>query len=361
MIIGHGGNIYDIAHRLGCEPSQIIDMSSNVNPLGPPPRLMAFLHENLDVIRALPQVDSKLLVQSFAGRYGVDPACVLAGNGSTQFIYAIPLALKTQGALILGPTYADYADACRMHNIHYQYLIARETQGFQADWKLIKHQIKESDADTIFICNPNNPTGVFHAAAEIESLCNAFPGKTFIIDESYLPFVPSGDEESMIGRGLPNVIVLNSMSKIFRISGLRIGFVIASRGVIDALAHYTLPWSVNAMAQIGVRYLMEHEAEVSAFIKQTHEVLESEKKRFAATFKSVSSLKLFESTTSFLLGKLDNRHTADAICQALIDDKILIRNCSNFKGLSDRFIRFSLKRSDQNIMLINKLLYIISN
>lgn len=357
MIIGHGGNIYDIAHRLGCEPSEIIDMSSNVNPLGPPAGLLEFLQENLHAIKALPEVDSKLLVHSFAGRYGIDPACVLAGNGSTQFIYAIPLALESQNALILGPTYADYADACSMHNVQFQYCTARESQGFKPDIHLIKEQIR--DSDTIFICNPNNPTGVFSTSAEIESLCSAFPEKYFIIDESYLPFAPSGSEESMIGCGLPNVIVLNSMSKIFRISGLRIGFVIASRGIIEALTGYALPWSVNALAQIGVRYLMEHKAEVDAFVKQTHELLEGEKKRFRDRFNTAAGLKLFESATSFILGKLDNRHTADAICRALADDRILIRNCSNFEGLSNRFIRISLKNSEKNKVLIDKLLKLI--
>lgn len=356
MIIGHGGNIYDIADRLGCEPSEIVDMSSNVNPLGPPPGLLGFLQANLDVIKALPEVDSRLLVHSFADRYGVDPAWVLAGNGSTQFIYAIPLAMKTRSALILGPTYADYADACSMYNIHYRHLFTQEAQGFKADWDWIKRQIQESDADTIFICNPNNPTGVIYATDEIESLCGAFPDKTFIIDESYLPFAPSGSAESMIGRSLTNVIILNSMSKIFRISGLRIGFAIASESLIKKLSHYSLPWSVNAIAQIGVRYLMEHEAEVNEFIKQTHALIENEKKRFSEQFKSASDIKLFGSATSFILGKLSSRYTADSICKALSDDKILIRNCSNFKGLSNQFIRISLKTSEKNISLIDKLM-----
>jgi threonine-phosphate decarboxylase len=360
MIIGHGGNVYCIAQQLGCEPSEIIDMSSNVNPLGPPDGLIGFLKENLHVIKSLPEVDSNLLVHSFAGRHGIDPSCVLAGNGSTQFIYAIPLALQTRYALILGPTYADYADACNMHNIRYRYLLVNEAQGFKADWDWIKRQIKESRADTVFVCNPNNPTGVFYSFAEIESLCAAFPEKTFIIDESYLPFVPSGSEDSMIACGLPNVIVLNSMSKIFRISGLRIGFVIASKNIIDALSHYALPWSVNAIAQVGVCYLMEHEAEVDTFIRQTHALIENEKKRFAEQFKNASNLTLFESTTSFILGKLDPPHTADFICQALLSEKILIRNCSNFKGLSNRFIRISLKNGTKNKMLISQLLALIS-
>jgi threonine-phosphate decarboxylase len=354
MLNGHGGNIYDIAHRLGCAPSEIIDMSSNVNPLGPPPGLLNFLKKNLNVITALPEVDSNLLVHSFADRYGVVPATVLAGNGSTQFIYSIPLALKTKSAMILGPTYADYADACSMHNIHFEYFIAQESQGFKADINMIKKQVK--GFDTVFICNPNNPTGTLYTGAEIESLCSTLPDTYFVIDESYLPFVTSGDHESMIGRGLPNVIILNSMSKIFRISGLRIGFIIASKNIIEALTQYSLPWSVNALAQAGVQYLMKHKAEVNAFIDRTQKLIENEKKRFVEKLKNAAGIKLFSSTTSFMLAKSVNRHTADAICQTLLHERILIRNCSNFKGLSNRFIRISLKNSETNLILVEKLL-----
>jgi threonine-phosphate decarboxylase len=357
MLDGHGGNIYDSAHRLGCEPSEIIDMSSNVNPLGPPPGLVSFLKENLNVITALPEVDSDLVVHSFAERYGIDPALVLAGNGSTHFIYSIPLCLATKRAMILGPTYSDYADACSMHNIPFEYIIAQESQGFKSNINLIKTQLK--GFDTVFICNPNNPTGTLYTADEIETLCRSLPNTHFIIDESYLPFVISGDTESMIGRGLPNVIILNSMSKIFRISGLRIGFIIASKNIIETFTRYSLPWSVNALAQAAVGYLMEHKAEVSSFVDRTQKLIETEKNRFSEKLKSATGLKLFASTTSFILAKLVNRLTADAICQTLLQERILIRNCSNFTGLSDQFIRISLKNSETNLMLANKLLNLI--
>ncbi len=354
MIRGHGGNIYDIARRLGCAPSEIVDMSSNVNPLGPPPGLETYLKENLNVITALPEADSNLLVHSFAERYGVDSEFVLAGNGSTQFIYSIPQSLATKRALILGPTYADYADACSMHNIDFEYFIAQETQGFKADIDLVQKQVK--GFDTVFLCNPNNPTGTLYTAAEIELLCRTHPKTNFVIDESYLPFVNSADHESMIGRSLPNAIVLNSMSKIFRISGLRIGFIIASKDIIEKLTRYSLPWSVNALAQVAVCYLMQHEAEINAFIDHTQKLIETERNRFAEKLKNVSDIKLFPSTTSFILAKLLNRHTADTICHHLSHEKILIRNCSNFKGLSNRFIRISLRKSETNRMLAEKLL-----
>ncbi len=354
MLNGHGGNIYDIAQRLGCAPSEIIDMSSNLNPLGPPPGLVSFLKENLNVITALPEVDSNQLIHSFADRYGIDPGRVLAGNGSTQFIYSIPLGLATKRALIIGPTYADYADACSMYNIRFEYFIAQESQVFKADIDLIKKQAE--GFDTVFICNPNNPTGTLYSADEIESLCRALPDTYFVIDESYLPFVSSRDHESMIGPALPNVIILNSMSKIFRISGLRIGFIIASKGIIEALKRFSLPWSVNALAQLAVHYLMEHKAEVNAFIDRTRELIEREKKRFTDKLRNAAGIKLFDSTTSFMLAKLVNGHSAEESCQALLDERILIRNCSNFEGLSNRFIRISLKNRKTNLILVEKLL-----
>jgi threonine-phosphate decarboxylase len=146
------------------------------------------------------------------------------------------------------------------------------------------------------------------------------------------------------------------MSKIFRISGLRIGFLIASKNIIESLIRYALPWSVNALAQAGVQYLMKHKAEVNAFIDQTIEFIENEKNRFAERLKNAAGIKLFTSTTSFMLAKLVNRHRADEVCHMLLANRILIRDCSNFKGLSNHFIRISLKNSETNMMLVEKLL-----
>ncbi|MGD8262442.1 MAG: aminotransferase class I/II-fold pyridoxal phosphate-dependent enzyme, partial [Desulfobacterales bacterium] len=115
MIGGHGGNIYDMARRLGCLTTDIIDMSSNMNPLGPPPGLLDYLADNiLTATTQLPEVDSSEMTENFAAYLGVDAHRLLAGNGTTQFIYSIPRVLETRKALIVGPTYSDYVDACNL-------------------------------------------------------------------------------------------------------------------------------------------------------------------------------------------------------------------------------------------------------
>jgi len=354
MINGHGGNIYRLAKDLGCSPPDIIDMSSNVNPLGPPAGLVNFLRENINLIDALPEVDAGSAVHAFAMHYNVNPDLVIPGNGTTQLIHNIPLALNTKKALILGPTYADYADACNMHKAEYDFFYSRSENMFEPEMDKLNQKIK--DYDTVFICNPNNPTASIISAQTLEELCLLNPKTYFIIDESYLPFVENDRQFTMINCTLPNVIVLNSMSKIFRVPGLRIGFMVLSEPVIHKLSRYVMPWSVNSLAQAAVVWLMENKNEVKEFIHNTRDFLNLEREKLESAFKDNNSIRFFTSCTSFILAELSGNYNAETICSALAKDRILIRNCSNFKGLSDRFIRISLKDSETNRMLGQNLL-----
>jgi len=350
MINGHGGNIFDKAKELGCLPMDILDMSSNVNPLGPIPGLMAHLHECLDQIIALPEAGAGGIIRAFSNHHDLDPEKVLAGNGTTQLIYTLPVALKIRQALILGPTYSDYADACHMHGVNFKFALADESTSFRH----VLDEVELNSCDTVFICNPNNPTGTLIPSDKIESFCREYPHIRFIIDESYLPFVPEGKAKSLIRSALPNIVVLNSMSKIFRIPGIRIGFVMADRNIIKNISHYMLPWSVNTLAQAAVRYLMSHDLDVSNFIENTRNYLAEERQLMMSALQSASGIRLFPSVTSFILAKLE-RLTAETVSHRLLKYRILIRDCSNFQGLSGQFIRISLKTRDVNQKLIERL------
>ncbi|MCX5883286.1 MAG: aminotransferase class I/II-fold pyridoxal phosphate-dependent enzyme, partial [Deltaproteobacteria bacterium] len=188
-----------------------------------------------------------------------------------------------------------------MHGVDFRFALSNKTTSFH-------HTMDAMDiepSDTVFICNPNNPTGTLIPSETIESLCRRYPNIRFIIDESYLPFVPEGETRSLIGSALPNIIVLNSMSKIFLIPGLRIGFVVAHPDIIEKIRHYMLPWSVNALAQAAVDYLMTQKQDVSEFIEDTRTYLAGERQFFMNGLQSAPGIKLFPSTTSFIIAKLD--------------------------------------------------------
>ncbi|MFO8085577.1 MAG: aminotransferase class I/II-fold pyridoxal phosphate-dependent enzyme [Desulfobacterales bacterium] len=357
MISGHGGNIHETAARLGCNISNIVDMSSNVNPLGPPPGLTDWLKEQISVIESLPQADAKNISRVFAERYAIDPEKTLAGNGTTQFIYAIPKVLESRKALILGPAYSDYADACAMHHVPFDFVMAEDGDGFYHDMNYVEKQIQHFD--TVFVCNPNNPTGVLISGEVLKNLCRKYPQTFFIIDESYLPFVAGGESESLIKEDIKNLLILNSMSKIFRIPGLRIGFVVADQPIIRKFFHYYLPWSVNSLAQAAVTHLMSCQEQTDRFIRQSQQYLVQQRALFMSLMEKSKKIRFFDSTTSFLLAKLTHPIDSGTICDLMAQQYILIRNCNNFKGLSSQFIRISLKTSDINKMAAEKLLKIL--
>ena len=357
MLNGHGGNIYAVARQFGWKPAEIIDMSSNINPLGPPSGLLDFLKENLMSLTELPEVDSEEAIRYFAEYMHSAPERVIAGNGTTQFIYALPSVLKTKSALILGPTYSDYADACALHHIESSSILAEESEDFRPNMDSIKANLMGKD--TVFICNPNNPTGSHIPFDKLHRLCGAHSKTNFIIDESYLPFVIGAEKESMANSGLENVIVLASLSKIFRIPGLRIGFTISSPKTIEKLRKHLLPWSVNSLAQAAVRYLVMQKTRAEAFVQNSRMFFENQRQHFYQRLRHIPNAKAYPSATPFVLVKLPSTMTSDEIWTRLSKEKILIRNCSNFYGLSDRYIRISLKTPEANQMIAQKLSVLI--
>jgi len=346
MISGHGGNTYELAKNLGCSVDAIIDMSSNVNPLGPPPGLMAHLKEHMTQIRALPEVDARRAVERFADHYGIPPHQVLAGNGTTQLIYDLPRALETKLALIVGPTYADYHDGCRQNHAESAYWLTRKGEDFQPDVVGIENVLKP--CDTVYICNPNNPTGTLVEGETLRRLSRKFPDKIFIVDESYLPFVSDSEQWSLMIERPENVLVLHSMSKIFRIPGLRIGFVIGASEIIDRMRAYALPWSVNSLALEAVQYLLSPNDAIDHFVADTRAMLDHEKKAMHQRLARIPGIRLYPSVTGFFLLQLPEPHRSEAVCRQMAQEKILIRDCANFKGLSDRFIRISLQDGARN-------------
>lgn len=353
MIIGHGGNIHQVAARLGCAPADIIDMSSNVNPLGPPPGLLDHLKNELTGINALPEADAAGSIGHFAARHGIDPEQVAAGNGTTQLIYALPPALGLNTVLIVSPTYADYADACAMHGTAANFFFTRAEDGFRVDLTDLARKAREVDG--VFICNPNNPTGNLIAGPDLAGLVEACPGTVFIVDESYLPFAPDSEAHSLIRHKAPNLIVLNSMSKIFRVPGLRIGFAVTPPRIREKIAALVPPWSVNSLAQTAVSWLMTRSAEMERFVAATFQFMETEKQRLYQALNALPSLRVFPSATSFVLVQLNGDLDAPRVCEHCLTRRLLIRNCANFKGLSDRYIRISLKDAATNSRLAQTL------
>jgi threonine-phosphate decarboxylase len=315
--------------------------------------LIDHLKNRLELLRYLPEVDGRSTARAIAGLLEVDESRVLAGGGTTQFIYTACKALDTRRALIVAPTYADYTDGCRVNGIEPAFFLTQEETGFQPDLDRLAAVL--SDYDTVFLCNPNNPTGRLADHAELVALCRAHAQVRFLIDESYLPFVPTGQDASMSRCCLDNVIVLWSTSKIFGMPGLRAGFLVAEPTVTASFQHFMQPWCVNTLAQEAIGFLGHNLEAARAFIDRTRAYLADQGARFRQRLQG-GPLLVHPSLTSYFLIRLPERIPAETVCQALAAKRFLIRNCANFHGLSDRHIRIALKDEAANEAVARHLL-----
>jgi threonine-phosphate decarboxylase len=332
---------------MGCLPEEIVDMSSNINPLGPLPGLLEHLKKKMGAVRSLPQVDAAAASRAYAGLLGLPPDRVLAGAGTTQLLYQIPAALKLSSAVIVSPTYADYADALSLNGVPHRRFLLAEEDGFRPDLERLRHLAGTVDA--VYICNPNNPTGGFTPIAELERLAAACPSTRFIVDESYLPFVSCAGRDSLAFRGLSNVLVLRSLSKMYAVPGLRIGFLVAAPEMAETIARRSPPWSVNALAQEAASYIAGQASLAGEHAEKTRAYLERERAMFAASVDGAPGVRTYPASGTYMLLRLDGERSRD-LSEHLLKKRILIRDCANFHGLSDRFARISFKKREDNRM-----------
>lgn len=348
MIHGHGGNVHAAARKLGCQVAEVLDASSNLNPLGPVPGLLRDLAERISAAVPLPEPDAWSAVRHMARWMGLSPKNLVMGNGTTQLIYAIPQALRITNALVVAPTYGDYHDACMLAGVSIGVFWLDKTRGFVPDLEKIARKARAFDM--VFFCNPNNPTGVFTPPAELADLVRSCPETLFVIDESYLPFCGSEKTLSLARQTLPNALILLSLSKMYALAGLRIGFIHGPSEIMEKVRLWCPPWSVNALAAMAVEHLAENEDTARAHAERTRAFCAREQDLWLAYFKNHSRVRFFPGAATFLLGRLAQGEAA-ALCDHLLSRRMLVRDCANFAGLSPAWFRVSLKGAEQNARL----------
>ena len=337
----HGGDILSMAKAMGCEVADLVDMSSNLTPFGMVPGLKEVIFSRFDEISYLPETGSETVREIFASRYGLTKDFVLAGNGTTEFIYAVPAVLGLRRAVIVTPTYADYRLASTWAGMETVDFNLRPEDDFEPDLDLLGKTL--TGGELVFFCNPNNPTGRFVASADLHRFVIGHPDSFFLVDESYLPFL---SEPSLLDLPLPdNLFVLSSFSKIYGIPGLRLGFLAATAENMARLSVRRKPWGVNRIAQLAGEFLMtrgNHYAEdVRQFVARTRPA-------FAAALEEIPGVHVVPGVVNFILCRLTGSVTADYLRERMLENRIMIRNCANFAGLDNHYFRLSLKDENNN-------------
>lgn len=350
----HGGNIYRAALNFGGKPAEYLDFSSNVNPLGSSPRALEAAAAVLADSWRYPDPDCRELKEALAGYFGVPAPWVLPGNGTSELINLLVPALGIRRAVIPVPTFSEYAHGVGTWGGKVDPVRLSPEDGFQID---VGHLIKAlPGADALFLCQPNNPTGRVLLYEDLLVLAKKAEraGTFLIIDEAFLDFVPGNEGLTAAGL-LPRhgqVVILRSLTKFFGLAGLRLGALLAVPRILDKVKAVTPPWNVNVMAQAaGVAAVRDEE-----YIRKTLRVVAAEREFLVRALGGLPGLRVFEGAANFLLLHVSGTGPRAAeITRRLAEKRVLVRNCDNFAGLDDGFIRVAVRLRPQNERLAEAL------
>ncbi len=312
--------------------AEVLDFSVNCNPLGPPPGVAAALAA-VDPAR-YPDDECRALRGALAARLGVDAERIIVGNGSIELIWLLAAAYLRPGdaALVIGPTFGEYARAVAIHGGRPLEHRAWAEAGFRPHVGEIAARARELRPRLVFLCNPNNPTGVYLGRAEVRRLSEACVDGLLVVDEAYLSFVERAD--SLLDLLDEGVVLLRSLTKDYALAGLRLGYALAAPAVIDALRRVRAPWSVNAVAQAAGLAALADEVHLA----RAQQEVAAARAYLAAELTSLG-LAVLPSATNFLLVRVG---AATRLREALLRRGCCVRDCTSF-GLPE-YVRIGLRR-----------------
>ncbi|MBQ3163395.1 MAG: aminotransferase class I/II-fold pyridoxal phosphate-dependent enzyme [Lachnospiraceae bacterium] len=339
MNMVHGGDIY--------RNSVTLDFSVNVNPLGMPEGVKQALLEAIEVCNQYPDIRQQELKTEVGKLHEVLPEHILFGNGASELFMAIVHTLKPKKTVIPIPSFYGYehaAKACESEICYYEMQhLASEEEVFGMEEELFQNL--DESVDVLFLANPNNPVGGIVPEEWMERLflhCRK-QGIYVILDECFADFC--GQEVSLLTRYVefPNVIWVRAFTKIFSIPGVRIGYLINGDEKLLKRIERQLPeWNLSTFAQkAGIACAREKD-----FINQTREYVEAEG-HFLAQELERMGLQVYPYVANFLMV-----YTEAPLYERLLEKGILIRDCSNFRGLSKGYYRIAIKIREENQQLL---------
>lgn len=336
----HGGDVYS--------NQGVLDLSSNINPYKIPASISKAIKNGVSLLPNYPDSQCRKLKHALEKKYGIWEYNFICGNGAADLIFSLVYAVKPKRALLLAPCFSEYEQALQNMDTKILRYYMKEKTGFALDSGILNYLT--SEIDLFFLCSPNNPTG-----RQVEpDLRDAILEKCnknnilIVMDECFLDFCKDMKQSSSIGYidKYPNLFVLKSFTKMYGLAGLRLGYGICSdQNLLEKIEASRQPWSVSILAQCaGIAALKEH-----AFIEETVEKLSAERKWLMEHLEPYVK-KIYPSEANFILFEAEEN-----LKEKMLKKHILIRDCSNYQGLSKGFYRIAVKDHKSNHKFVSAM------
>ena len=339
-----GKPIEDVARELGIEPSEIIKLASNENPLGPSPKAVQAMREAVERAHFYPDGGGYYLREAIADKFGLSRENVILGNGSNEIIEFIGHAfLRPDDEVIT----ADHAFVVYklMATLFGAKTIEVPDPGLTHDLDAMAEAITDRTRE-VFIANPNNPTGTLVDQAEIDRFMVRIPDHVVVVfDEAYYEFLDDPPDTLKYVRDGRNVVVLRTFSKIQGLANLRIGYGLACAEMIGVLQKTRQPFNANGIAQAGALAGLRDEAHQ----EKTRQVTREGRAYLQDQFEAMD-LEFVPSQANFVLVRVGD---GDAAFEALMRKGVIVRAMAGYK--LPEWIRVSVGTMDQNRRFIREL------
>ena len=325
MIEGHGDDLYRYENIK-------MNFSSNIYNGTDLSALEAYLSSRMAVVRSYPEPSAASLEQMIASECGINPDEVLVTSGAVDAIYLIAQVYRNEGTCrIMQPTFREYEDACRVF-------------GYQ----------EREDGALCWLCNPNNPTGDVMATDEVLALAERH--RLLIVDQSYEDYTMAALLQPADVMGRDDIILLHSMTKRYAVPGLRLGYVTASARVISRLRQQYRPWAINALSLEAGKWLVSHEAiaikDLSSYLAETQ--------RLRTMLNGIEGIEAQQTQTNFFLCTIQQATAAELKECLAREHGILIRDASNFTGLTPHHFRIATQSPAENDALVTAIRFFLN-
>ena len=336
----HGGDVY---HHQGC-----IDFSANCNPLGTPRKVKEAIIESLDHINDYPQVGCFPLKKAIAEYEHTDFSQVICGNGAAEVIFTLCRAVSPKKALVPAPTFAEYQQALYSVGCQVEFFYLDEKKQFRLDEDFIS--ALTPDLDIIFLCNPNNPTGLLVEKEVLKKLLDRCRQLDIFmaVDECFLDFVPEPEKYTLKEylKDYENLFLFKAFTKRYAMAGVRLGYGLCGNGkLLEKMESMCQPWNVSSLAQAAGLAALKETAYVEEGRQVTFQELDYLKKELSAL-----GYPVYPSQANYVFFK-----GPEDLYEKLEKKKILIRDCSNYTGLCKGYYRVAVKNHEENRALIQAL------
>ncbi|MBE6054820.1 MAG: threonine-phosphate decarboxylase [Clostridium sartagoforme] len=352
----HGGNLDELSRNFKLNKEDLIDFSANINPLGLNNKVKEVIINALEEVERYPDITYFNLKSSISAFEGIEIDKLTLGNGAAEVIFNLLRAIKPKKVLLPAPTFGEYEEAALSVCSEIQYYYLKEERNWRIDEE-INNYISD-DIDMVFICNPNNPTGTITKKETIVKIVEKakITNTIVVIDESFLDFLREIENYSAIKllEKYNNVFIIKSMTKLFAMPGIRIGYGICNnKAILSKIEEVSVPWNINILAEKAAIFSLGEKE----YINKTREYIEKEKDYLYEELAKFEDIKVFEPSVNFLMFKLNKEMDLKF---ELMKENIIIRSCGNYEGLDNNYYRIAVRRREENEKLIKTLKKVIN-